>query len=154
QFEQSGRGNGAVGLPPRALTHVMIRSMDALKQRSETDAEGRVIVRTAEPSFRPKLHILYAAHGTGQARQLVRHLADVLADQRFQDRWQVQLVLLGYLLLLFRALLAQVHLFLLAFDDVGQMHCGRIGTRLALHDSSLRERRRTTASGGPKLPKS
>ena len=40
-------------------------------------------------------------------------------------------------LLCLGALLAEVQLFLLLLDDVGQMHCGRIGAELAFHAAFL-----------------
>ena len=57
-------------------------AVNALQQRLQADAEDLVIVRAAEPALGPKLHILYPARRTGQSRQLVGQLADVLADQR------------------------------------------------------------------------
>ena len=69
-----------------------------------------VVVRAAEPALGLELHILYTARGAGQPRQFIRQLADVLADDRLQDRGQVQFLLLEDFLLL-GAFLAQMDSF-------------------------------------------
>ena len=103
--------------------------MNPLQERFEPDPEGLVIVGASQPAFRTKLHILYAANGTGQPRQFIRWLADVLADQRLQNCRQVQLLLRDQLLLLGTGL-AEVQLLLLTAHDIRQVYRGRVGATL------------------------
>ncbi len=74
------------GSAPRSLALVLTRAMDALQERFQADAEGRIVMRTTEPALGTKLHILYTARGAGQSREFVRELAEVLADQGLEDR--------------------------------------------------------------------
>src|SRR5579864_6108506 len=69
----------------------------------------------------------------------------MLPDQVLQDGWKIQFLLLDQLFL-FRALLAQMHLVLMAVDDVGKMHGGLGRAGLAFHVGLLRERRPAMAS--------
>src|SRR5262249_23028289 len=129
----------------RHLAHVPGGAMDPLQQRLQADAEDIVIVRAAEPSLGAELHVLYTTGRAGQSSQFVGERSDVLADERLQDGGQIQFLLLDDLLLL-RALLAQVHLPLLALDDVREMDRRGIGTEMALHpdisgEEPLRSRR-------------
>src|SRR6516164_3673810 len=106
--------------------------MNALEQGFQSDAKHLVIIGTAETALGPKLHILYPARWTGQSRQLVRQLTDVLPDERLQDRRQIEIRGLKQLLL-FRTILAEVQLFFVSLDDVREVHSRRSGARLALH---------------------
>jgi hypothetical protein len=89
-------------------------------------------VRTAEAALSAEFHVLYSASRTGQAGQLIGLRAEMLANQVLQDGRQIQLLFIEQMLLL-GAALAQVQLFLVRIDNVGQMHRGRVGAELALH---------------------
>src|SRR5437870_7412169 len=113
QLEQLGaRGRNRPAMP-RRLALVPHRAMPTLQQRLQTHPKYLVVMRAAQPPGRPKLHILYPTRRAGQPRQLVRQLANVLADQVLQNSRKVQLLLLDQLFFL-GAILAQVHLFLVA----------------------------------------
>src|SRR5262245_26775972 len=118
-----------------------VRAVDALQEGFQADPEHLVVLGTAQPARGPELHILYPARRTGQSRQLVRRLAEVLADQGLEDRRQIQLLLLRELVFLGTDL-AQVENLLLAVLDVRQMHGGRTGAKMAIHAAFLRERAR------------
>src|SRR5581483_8524716 len=115
------------------LAHMAERTVDAFEQRQQRAAKDLVILRTTEPALRLEFHVLYAACGAGQSRQLVTLLADVLAQDRLQDAREIHFLVLDELLLL-RTTLAQVRLFFLAIDEVRQVHRGRIVAELAFHD--------------------
>ncbi len=83
-----------------ALADVPAGAVDALQQRLQPFPEDRVIVRTAQPTLGPELHVLDAARRAGQPGQVVGLLAQVLADQGLQDGRQVQVLLLEELLVL------------------------------------------------------
>jgi hypothetical protein len=72
-------------------------------------------------------------------------LADVLPDQRVKYGRQVEFMILNGLLL-FRALLTQVLLGLLALNNTGEMDGCRVGTQLTFHVLSLRQRRADCAA--------
>src|SRR5205823_4581459 len=120
QFSLQGHG---IRPAARRFADVPARPVDPFQERLESDPEGLVIMRTPQSAFRPKLHVFYAADRTRQARQFIRRLADVLADQRLENAGQIQLLLLEALLLL-RARLAQVEFLFVAVDDVGQVNGG------------------------------
>jgi len=122
----------------RRLADVPAGSVDALQQRLQTVAKDFVIVRASEPALRAKLHILYTASRAGQPCQFVGKLSDVMADERLQDRGEIQLLLFDEVLM-FGTSLTQMHFLFLTGHDVGQMNRGWTGAALAFHGAFLRE---------------
>src|ERR1051325_11815413 len=122
----------------RDLADVAPAAMDTLQKRHQGLAKNLIVLRAAAPSRRLELHVLYAARGACQSRQLISLSADVLADHRLQDRRQVQLLLFEQLQFL-GAVLAEVLLLLLAVDDLGKMHRRGLiaGWRLTFHERVL-----------------
>src|SRR5438093_1281844 len=89
-------------------------------------------MRAAQPTVGAELHILYPAHRAGQSRQLIGKLADVVANKRLQNGGQVEFLVRQELLLL-RAAVAEMHLFLLAAHDLCQVYGGRVVAALTFH---------------------
>src|SRR5437016_3053599 len=91
----------------RDLAHMLAAAMNAFQQGEQRGAKNLVIMRTAAPSRRFELHILYPARGAGQSRQFICRGTDLLAEHRLHDGVDVELLLLEQLLLL-GALVAKV----------------------------------------------
>lgn len=117
----------------RHLSNMAYPAVNALQEGKERFAKYPIIVGAPAPPRGLELHILYPARGAGQSREFVRLPADVLADDRLQNRGQVQLLLLEQLLL-FCAFLAEMPFPLFAVHEIGQVNRRWLSARLAIHE--------------------
>jgi hypothetical protein len=90
QFSQAGNGWG----PSGPLAPVPVGAVNAFQERPKAGLEHFIIMRTAEPAFGAKFHILDAAGRARQTGQFLRDRVHVLAQDRLKDQGQIEFLVL------------------------------------------------------------